>query len=91
MRYWRNLGPAASRRVSASITSRQMKSTARSDAEGLFTETTPYAPNSPYSASKAASDHLVRAWHDTYGLPDARHQLLQQLRAVPFPRKAHSR
>ncbi|WP_299417625.1 dTDP-glucose 4,6-dehydratase [uncultured Sulfitobacter sp.] len=36
---------------------------------GLFTETTPYAPNSPYSASKAASDHLVRAWHETYGLP----------------------
>ena len=36
---------------------------------GLFTEETPYAPNSPYSASKAASDHLVRAWHETYGLP----------------------
>jgi dTDP-glucose 4,6-dehydratase len=34
-----------------------------------FTETTPYAPNSPYSASKAASDHLVRAYHETYGLP----------------------
>ncbi|AXX98558.1 dTDP-glucose 4,6-dehydratase [Profundibacter amoris] len=38
-------------------------------ADGLFTEDTPYAPNSPYSASKAASDHLVRAWHETYGLP----------------------
>jgi dTDP-glucose 4,6-dehydratase len=37
--------------------------------EGYFTETTPYSPHSPYSASKAASDHLVRAWHDTYGLP----------------------
>lgn len=36
---------------------------------GAFTETTPYAPNSPYSASKAASDHLVRAWHHTFGLP----------------------
>jgi len=36
---------------------------------GKFTEETPYAPNSPYSASKAASDHLVRAWHETYGLP----------------------
>ena len=34
-----------------------------------FTETTPYAPSSPYSASKASSDHLVRAWHRTYGLP----------------------
>ncbi|MDY6813567.1 MAG: dTDP-glucose 4,6-dehydratase [Pseudomonadota bacterium] len=36
---------------------------------GAFTEATPYAPNSPYSASKAASDHLVRAWRHTYGLP----------------------
>lgn len=36
---------------------------------GLFTETSPYQPNSPYSASKAASDHLVRAWFHTYGLP----------------------
>ncbi|MCB1353713.1 MAG: dTDP-glucose 4,6-dehydratase [Rhodobacteraceae bacterium] len=36
---------------------------------GLFTEETPYAPNSPYSASKASSDHLVRAWGETYGLP----------------------
>ena len=36
---------------------------------GFFTETTPYKPNSPYSASKAASDHLVRAFHKTYGLP----------------------
>ncbi|MBT0725935.1 dTDP-glucose 4,6-dehydratase [Rosenbergiella australiborealis] len=42
------------------------------DLEGttdLFTEETPYAPSSPYSASKASSDHLVRAWHRTYGLP----------------------
>ena len=37
--------------------------------EGLFTEQTPYQPSSPYSASKAGSDHLVRAWHRTYGLP----------------------
>mgnify|MGYP003607995249 CR=1 FL=1 len=37
--------------------------------EGYFLETTPYAPSSPYSASKAASDHLVRAYHHTYGLP----------------------
>jgi dTDP-glucose 4,6-dehydratase len=36
---------------------------------GLFTEETPYAPSSPYSASKAASDHLAMAWHHTYGLP----------------------
>ena len=37
--------------------------------KGQFDEATPYAPNSPYSASKAASDHLVRAWGETYGLP----------------------
>ncbi len=37
--------------------------------DDLFTETTPYSPSSPYSASKASSDHLVRAWHRTYGLP----------------------
>ncbi|MCP1440440.1 dTDP-glucose 4,6-dehydratase [Erwinia persicina] len=37
--------------------------------DDLFVETTPYAPSSPYSASKASSDHLVRAWHRTYGLP----------------------
>jgi len=36
---------------------------------GMFTEDTPYDPRSPYSSSKAASDHLVRAWHETYGLP----------------------
>ena len=36
---------------------------------GLFSEETPYAPSSPYSASKAAADHFVRAWHETYGLP----------------------
>jgi len=38
-------------------------------ATGFFTEDTPYDPHSPYSASKASSDHLARAWHDTYGLP----------------------
>ena len=37
--------------------------------ESMFTEETPYAPSSPYSASKAASDHFVRAWHETFGLP----------------------
>lgn len=39
------------------------------DESGYFTEDTPYAPNSPYSASKAAADHLVHAWHSTYGFP----------------------
>uniref|UniRef100_UPI00286EAA2F dTDP-glucose 4,6-dehydratase n=1 Tax=Sphaerotilus sp. TaxID=2093942 RepID=UPI00286EAA2F len=40
-----------------------------SETDPAFNETTPYAPNSPYSASKAGSDHLVRAYHHTYGLP----------------------
>ena len=40
-----------------------------SPGDPAFTEATPYAPNSPYSASKAGSDHLVRAWHHTYGMP----------------------
>ena len=40
--------------------------------EGMFTETTPYAPNSPYAASKAAPDHLARAWHHTHDLPVVR-------------------
>ncbi len=40
-----------------------------SASDPAFSETTPYAPNSPYSASKAAADHLVRAYHHTYGLP----------------------
>ena len=51
-------------------------------------KTTPYAPHSPYSASKASADHLVRAWRHTYGLPVVCQQLLQQLRAVPFSREA---
>ena len=58
--------------ASAFITSRRTRSYGSLGPEGLFTETTPYAPNSPYSASKASSDHLVRAWRETYGLPDAR-------------------
>ena len=56
--------------------------------EGLFCETTAYDPRSPYSASKAASDHLVRAWHHTYGLPVVADQLLEQLRPVSLPREA---
>ncbi|GAB1455640.1 hypothetical protein MASR2M48_09470 [Spirochaetota bacterium] len=44
---------------------------------GFFTEDTPYDPRSPYSASKASSDHLVRAYHHTYGLPVTRYSLLK--------------
>ncbi|MGV8897906.1 MAG: dTDP-glucose 4,6-dehydratase [Burkholderiaceae bacterium] len=52
-----------------------------------FTETTPYAPNSPYSASKAASDHLVRAYHHTYGLPTLTTNCSNNYGPYHFPEK----
>jgi dTDP-glucose 4,6-dehydratase len=55
--------------------------------EGMFTETTPYAPNSPYSASKAASDHLVRAFHHTYGLPTLTTNCSNNYGPFQFPEK----
>ena len=55
--------------------------------DGLFTETTPYAPNSPYSASKAAGDHLVRAWHHTYGLPAVTTNCSNNYGPYQFPEK----
>jgi dTDP-glucose 4,6-dehydratase len=54
---------------------------------GLFTEETPYAPNSPYSASKAASDHLARAWHHTYGLPVVMTNCSNNYGPYQFPEK----
>ncbi len=56
-------------------------------AEGLFVETTPYAPNSPYSASKASSDHLVRAWQETYGLPCVTSNCSNNYGPFQFPEK----
>jgi len=66
--WWSELGPAAQaafrfHHVSTDEVFGSLEAT------GLFVESSPYQPNSPYSASKAASDHLVRAWHHTYGLP----------------------
>ena len=55
--------------------------------EGRFTEETPYAPNSPYSASKAASDHLVRAWGETYGLPVVMSNCSNNYGPFHFPEK----
>ncbi len=52
-----------------------------------FTETTPYAPNSPYSASKAGSDHLVRAYHHTYGLPTLTSNCSNNYGPLQFPEK----
>lgn len=54
---------------------------------GKFVETTPYAPSSPYSASKAASDHLVRAWHHTYGLPVLTSNCSNNYGPYQFPKK----
>jgi len=68
LRYWRNQSPEkrAQFRFLHISTDEVFGSLGE---EGLFTEATAYAPNSPYSASKAASDHLVRAWRETYDLP----------------------
>lgn len=68
-KYWVNLGPEAKQHFRFHHISTDE---VYGDLEGttdLFTETTSYAPSSPYSASKASSDHLVRAWYRTYGLP----------------------
>ncbi|MBK8286183.1 MAG: dTDP-glucose 4,6-dehydratase [Ahniella sp.] len=56
-------------------------------AEGKFSETTPYAPNSPYSASKAARDHLVRAFHHTYGMPTLTTNCSNNYGPFQFPEK----
>ena len=56
-------------------------------AGGLFAEHTPYAPNSPYSASKASSDHFVRAWHETYGLPTVITNCSNNYGPYQFPEK----
>jgi dTDP-glucose 4,6-dehydratase len=56
-------------------------------ATGAFTETTPYAPNSPYAASKAGSDHLVRAFHHTYGLPTLTTNCSNNYGPFQFPEK----
>jgi dTDP-glucose 4,6-dehydratase len=56
-------------------------------AEGHFTEESPYRPNSPYSASKASSDHFVRAWHKTYGLPVVTSNCSNNYGLYQFPEK----
>ena len=67
--YWKGLAPAARERFRFHHISTDEVYGDLEDPQALFTETTPYAPSSPYSASKAGSDHLVRAWGRTYGLP----------------------
>jgi dTDP-glucose 4,6-dehydratase len=68
LRYWRSLdGPRRTAFRLLHVSTDEVYGSLGPD--GLFTETSPYAPNSPYSASKASSDHLVRAWRETYELP----------------------
>jgi dTDP-glucose 4,6-dehydratase len=68
LRYWQSLG-AAQRDQFRLLHVSTDEVFGSLSASGLFSEESPYAPNSPYSATKAGSDHLVRAWRETYGLP----------------------
>ena len=84
--YWRRLDPAARaafrfQHISTDEVFGSLGPT------GRFSETTPYAPNSPYSASKAASDHLVRAWHHTHGLPTLATNCSNNYGPYHFPEK----
>jgi dTDP-glucose 4,6-dehydratase len=67
--YWSDLPEAAKEKFRFLHVSTDEVYGSLSPTDPAFSETNPYEPNSPYSASKAASDHLVRAWHHTYGLP----------------------
>ncbi|RVE95298.1 dTDP-glucose 4,6-dehydratase [Sinorhizobium meliloti] len=69
MKYWRSLPATAAERFRFHHVSTDEVFGDLSLDDNSFREETPYAPSSPYSASKAASDHLVRAWHHTFGLP----------------------
>ncbi len=84
LRYWRDaLGGGAFRFVHAS-TDEVFGSLGP---EGRFAEGSPYAPNSPYAATKAAADHLVRAWHRTYGLPALTTNCSNNYGPYQFPEK----
>jgi dTDP-glucose 4,6-dehydratase len=84
--YWRNLGgPARDDFRFHHISTDEVFGSL--GPEGLFREDTPYAPNSPYSASKAGSDHLVRAWRHTYGLPTIATNCSNNYGPYHFPEK----
>jgi dTDP-glucose 4,6-dehydratase len=84
--YWRSLGPAARDAFRfLHVSTDEVYGTLGET--GKFTEETPYAPNSPYSASKAASDHLVRAFHHTYGLPVVTTNCSNNYGPYQFPEK----
>ncbi|MCJ8142800.1 dTDP-glucose 4,6-dehydratase [Ancylobacter sp. A5.8] len=86
LRYWRGLDAGAREAFRFHhISTDEVYGTL--GAEGLFREDTPYQPNSPYSASKAASDHLVRAWFHTYGLPVVMSNCSNNYGPYHFPEK----
>ena len=86
LRYWREL-PAEARDAFRLLHISTDEVYGTLGATGLFTEETAYAPNSPYSASKASSDHLVRAWHHTYGLPAITTNCSNNYGPYQFPEK----
>lgn len=86
LRYWRALEAPAQKRFRFHHISTDEVFGTLGD-EGLFHEETPYQPNSPYSASKAASDHLVRAWFHTYGLPVVMSNCSNNYGPYHFPEK----
>ena len=82
------LWPSPSKKPSGFCTSPPTKCLARSaPSDAAFSENTPYAPNSPYAASKAASDHFVRAYHHTYGLPTLTTNCSNNYGRFQFPEK----
>jgi dTDP-glucose 4,6-dehydratase len=84
--YWRNLtGTAADGFRFVHVSTDEVYGSLK--AEGFFTEETAYRPNSPYSASKAASDHLVLAWYKTYGLPTLISNCSNNYGPYQFPEK----
>jgi dTDP-glucose 4,6-dehydratase len=85
--YWVRLADEARRRFRfLHVSTDEVYGSLRSD-EPAFTERTPYAPNSPYAASKAGSDHLVRAYHHTYGLPTITTNCSNNYGPYQFPEK----
>jgi dTDP-glucose 4,6-dehydratase len=85
--YWRRLSPCRKDAFRFHHISTDEVFGSLDDGAGHFVETTPYRPNSPYSASKAASDHLVRAWHHTYGLPTVISNCSNNFGPYHFPEK----
>jgi dTDP-glucose 4,6-dehydratase len=85
--YWRGLGEAERGAFRFLHVSTDEVYGSLGPADPAFSETTPYAPNSPYSATKAASDHLVRAYHHTYGLPTLTSNCSNNYGPFQFPEK----